>query len=249
MIKKRIIPTLTYQDRGLVKSTGFSQYRFIGDPIQAIRVYNLRDVDELLFIDISQTNDRPNIPLIKEIMQYAFMPITIGGGIKSLDDIKALLDSGADKICLSTISIDDINFVEEAIKHFGGQAIVLAIDYIYQDGIPKLVTNPGFKIHEKELFSYIQQLSSMGISEFVVTAVDHDGTMKGYDIPFINQLETITSAGIIINGGAGNPDDMLKAFQQTNAVGVAAASIFQFTEHTPIGVRKHLKANGIKTRE
>ncbi len=248
MIKKRIIPTLTYQNKGLVKSIEFENYRFLGDPIQAINVYNLRDVDELLFTDISTTHTRPNLNLISEVMENAFMPMTIGGGIDSIEDISNLLKTGADKICLSTIAIHNGDFVKQAVDTFGGQAIVIAVDYVFENGKYFLITNPGFKIHAIDIFDFVKKMSAIGVSEFFLTSVKKDGTMSGYDLTLAQELEKMTKAGIIINGGASSYEDMFEAFTKTSAVAVAAASIFQFTENTPAEARKFLKSKGIATR-
>ncbi len=248
MIKKRIIPTLTYKNTGLVKSTHFDNYRFIGDPIQAINVNNIRDVDELLFVDISTMHERPNMSLISEIMENAFMPITIGGGIRTTDDIRKLLRVGADKVCLSSIAIENETFVRTAIDQFGGQAIVICIDYLKKDNQYKLVTNPNFQIHEVDIFKYIETMDKFGVSEFILTSIDQDGTMTGYDLEFAKQIEKKTDAGIIINGGASTYEDMYLAFSQTKAIAVAAASMFQYTEQTPIEARGYLRSRGIATR-
>jgi cyclase len=249
MIKKRIIPTLTYMDTGLVKSTQYQNYRFIGDPIQAINVNNLRDVDELLFVDISTSHDRPNMNLIMSIMENAFMPVTIGGGIRSLDHIQKLLKVGADKVCLATAPIEDPSFVQKAVDTFGGQAIVISVDYIFQDGKYKLVTNPDYTVHEIDVLEFIKTMSGFGISEFILTSVEKDGMMNGYDMTLAKEVVKITNAGIIINGGASSYEDMYQVFNEIKAEGVAASSIFQYTEQTPVEARKYLKTKGINTRE
>ncbi|MDP5012477.1 MAG: HisA/HisF-related TIM barrel protein [Alphaproteobacteria bacterium] len=248
MIKKRIIPTLTYKDYGLVKSKLFNSYRMIGDPVQAVKVYNLRDVDELLFVDISEKINRPNISLIKEILQHAYMPVTVGGGVNTLKNISDLLDAGADKVCLSTKSFESYDFVEKAVHTFGAQAIVISVDYIINNNEYFLVFNPDYKLTKTDIFEYVLNLSSIGVSELILTSVERDGMMSGYDIEFIQKIEGLTSLGIITNGGAGTYQNMLEVFESTNAVGVAASSIFLFTEQTPKGASRYLKKHNINVR-
>jgi cyclase len=248
MIKKRIIPTLTYRNNGLVKSTNFQLYRFLGDPIQTIGIYNLRDVDELIFNDISTLYERPNFELINRILSECYMPITIGGGISSIKDISRLLRAGADKVCLSTAAIKNRAFVIEAINMFGGQAIVIAIDYVQVSTQRKLFTNPGALTYDVDVVHYIKEMSELGISEFILTSVDKEGTLSGYDLSLIKEIESLIETGLVVNGGARNYEDMLQVFQSTHAVGVGAASMFHFTEQTPNEARRYLNKYGIATR-
>lgn len=248
MIKKRIIPTLSFRNNGLVKSRQFKHYRMLGDPVQAIKVYNLRDVDELIFVDISENSKRPNVQLIKDILQYAFMPITVGGGINSLEDISCLLESGADKVCISFKAFENYEFIEQAVSKFGQQAIVISIDYLEKADGAYLVFNPGFNICKIDILEHIGKLSTIGVSEFVITSVEREGEMTGYDIDFIHKIEAVTKAGLIVNGGAGGYEHMLKVFELTNAVGVGAASMFHFTEQTPKGANAYLKKHNIEVR-
>lgn len=248
MIKKRIVPTLTYKNGGLVKSSQFNHYRMLGDPIQAIKVYNLRDVDEILFVDISENVKKPNFKLIENILQYAFMPITVGGGISTVEDVSNLLLVGADKICISSKAFENLTFVKQLVDQFGSQAIVISIDYCIENNMIYLVFNPGMKKIQVDLIKYIADLSHIGISEIVLTSVKQDGSMCGYDIEFVKKIEHITQSGIIINGGAGTYEHMLEAFIKSNVVGVAAASMFHFTEQTPRGAANFLKKNNINVR-
>lgn len=247
MIKKRIIPTLSFKNNGLVKSTKFQNYRMLGDPIQTIKIYNLRDVDELIFVDISDKDNRPNFSLVRQVLQYAFMPITVGGGINSLQDISFLLASGADKVCIAHKALD-YDFVTQAVNLYGQQAIVISIDYFEDKEGAYLVFNPGFSIYRIDVIEHIKKLSRIGVSEFIITAVEKDGSMQGYDIDFLKRLDGLTQAGLIINGGAGTYQHMFTAFEKTNIVGVAAASMFHFTEQTPKGANQYLKENHIKVR-
>lgn len=248
MLKKRIIPTLTYQNNGLVKTKNFQNPRFLGDPIQAIKVYNMRDVDEIFFADISNAYKRPNYELIKDIFQYAQMPVTIAGGINSIEDIKKLLGVGADKICISTAAYVDRLLIQKSVDLFGSQAIVVAVDYLIEEGKQFLLLNSGKEKVEIDIKQYILDLNSIGISEILMTCVSNEGLMIGYDLELIREIEEVSKSGIIVNGGASSYEDMLEAFSTTSVVGVAAASIFNFTELTPKGAAKFLKKHNIKVR-
>lgn len=249
MIKKRVIPTLSYKDYGLVKSKKFTDYRMIGDPIQAIKVYNLRDVDEIFFVDISENMKKPNENLIQDILQYAFMPVTVGGGISSIEDIRTLLSVGADKVALSWKAFYDTNFVSQAVDTFGAQAIVVSIDYFFKNNDFYLVFNPGFRIEKVNILKYVETLSSVGVSEIVLTSVERDGEMCGYDLELVKKVEDKTHVGVVLNGGAGVYEHMLDAFKTTQSiVGVAASSMFHFTEQTPKGASKFLKTHDIRVR-
>jgi cyclase len=217
--------------------------------LQAVRVYNLRDVDELVFLDISTNSDTPNLDLMADIMADAYMPITLGGKIRSIADIQKLLTVGADKVCLSTAAITDPEFIKSAINTFGGQAIVIALNYYYDiTGKPKIVTNPPYKIHDINAYDVLAVLATFGVSEFILTCVNCEGKMQGYDLNFLKHLDHALHAGIILNGGAGTYSDMLNAFQQFELAGVAAASMFHYTEQTPIEARQFLNQHGIHTR-
>jgi len=249
MLKKRIIPTLTYLDVGLVKSTRFSNYRFLGDPIQAVRVYNLRDVDELIFLDISVRNQRPDIRLIERVLADARMPVTVGGGISRMEHLDSLFRAGADKVCMSTAAISNKALISSAVEKYGGQAIVISVDYTVVDGNYRLVTNPRYQICPGDVIGHIEEMASFGVSEFLITSIDRDGTMSGYDISLIQEMEGRIPAGLIANGGAGDYKDMLEVFNKTQAVAVAAASLFHFTEQTPAEARKFLRKNGVEVRK
>lgn len=248
MLKKRIIPTLTYKNNGLVKTKSFCNPRFLGDPIQTIKVYNLRDVDEIFFSDISDAIRRPNFELIKNIFQYASMPVTIGGGIHCVDDIAKLLLAGADKVCISSAAYNDLLFIKESVELFGCQAIVIALDYVIDKGEYYILFNPGLRKIRLDIEKYITDLNSIGISEIILTCVTNEGQMSGYDLNTIKQVERFCSTGIIINGGARCYEDMLDAFSSTSIVGVSAASMFHFTEQTPKEAAKFLKRHHIQVR-
>lgn len=212
----------------------------IGNPVQAARVYNSRGVDELVFLDISASEQhrKINLKLVADVIKECYMPVAIGGGIASLADINSLLKIGADKVIIKTKALTDKDFILQAVDFFGAQCISIALDAIKAEG--------GFKIFNKlsldiSLESFIGKMEECGVGEYVVTSVDNDGLMEGFDIPLINEVATLTQRPIIAVGGGGNMDHYNELFSQTTIEAVGSASIFHFTQFTPLDVKMELK--------
>jgi cyclase len=219
----------------------------VGNPVQAARVYNSRGVDELVFLDIFASNQKRklNLKLIGEVIKECYMPVAIGGGIETIEDINSLLKIGADKVVIKTKALTDINFIKEAVSFFGSQCISIAVDAYH--------TPEGYKIHNKlnldiDLNPFIEDMIACNVGELVVNSVDRDGLMHGFDIDLINQVEKITNIPIIAVGGGGEMKHYKELFTQTHVQAVGSASIFHFTQFTPLDIKMELQKNNIAVR-
>ncbi|WP_259781279.1 imidazole glycerol phosphate synthase subunit HisF [Aestuariispira ectoiniformans] len=250
MLKLRIIPTLLFKDTVLVKSIQYGSLRRVGSARQAVRVNNLRNVDELLFVDIgaTRTNSIPDVQLIDDIADDCFMPLTVGGGIKTLHDARSLFAAGADKITLNSAIASNPGIVQEIAQIFGSQAVVASIDVRCIDGQYTCYTNNGENPLDTPPAELAQRLQSLGAGEILLNSIDKDGTMDGYDLTIIKKISEATQLPIIASGGAGK----LEHFAQAAAAGanaLAAASLFHFTEITPSDVRNFLGEQGFNVRK
>ena len=183
MLKLRIIPTLLFKNLKLVKGIKFESWRTVGSIMQAVRIYNMRQVDELILLDISATNNKKKVDLelVHEIANECFMPLTFGGGINSIKDISNLLKAGADKISINTVATENLGFVKEACKTFGGQSIVVSIDYKEIDKKIIIFSKSGTCKTNLNFIDYIIKIQDSGVGEILLTSIDRDGTMEGYD--------------------------------------------------------------------
>lgn len=240
MLKVRIIPILTFNGFALVKTKQFANPRMVGNPVQAARVYNSRAVDELAFIDIFATKQsrKNNLKIVQDVIRECFMPVAIGGGITSVKDINDLLKIGADKVIIKTASLIDKNFIREASEFFGAQCITIAVDAYRQNDQFKILNTAGRDI---TMSDFILEMQETGAGEIILNSVDKDGTMNGFDIELIQEAEKITKVPMICVGGGGNLDHYLELFQQTNCEAVGSASIFHFTQFTPLDIKNSLK--------
>ncbi len=251
MLKKRVIPTLLWKDISLVKGISFDSWRRIGSIMPAIKVYNTRDVDELILLDITATleNRDPDYESLQEYSAECFVPLTVGGGLKTLDQVRSLLRSGADKVAINSAAYDRPAFISEAAKHFGSQCIVASIDVKYhKDGSHECFSQSGTHPTGKKPVDWCKELEQLGAGEILLTSIDRDGTMTGYDIELIHKVSEAVSIPLIASGGAGNPQHMLEALEQGGASAVAAASIFHFTEQTPAEMKQYLGNKGQPVR-
>jgi cyclase len=247
MLKVRIIPILTFNGFGLVKTKKFTNPRMVGNPVQAARVYNNRGVDELVFIDIFATTQKRkiNLKLVADVIKECYMPVAIGGGIETIQDINDLLKIGADKVIIKTKALIDIDFIKEAVAFFGSQCICIAVD--------AFKTPQGYKIYnnldiDKYLGDFVQEMIDCKIGEFILVSIDNDGMMNGFDIELINCVEKMTNIPIIAAGGGANMEHYNKLFSKTNIQAVGSASIFHFTQYTPLDIKNELKSINIPVR-
>ena len=240
MLKYRIIPVLTFNGMSLVKTKKFKNPRTIGNPVQSARVFNSRQVDELIFIDIfaSDQKRKINLPLVSEVIKECYMPVSIGGGIKTIEDINDLLKIGADKVIIKSQALLDINFIKEAILFFGSQCICISVDAYYSDGIYKIYNTLGIDITLEE---FIIQMDSIKVGEFFVTNIENDGVMNGFDLNLIKTVLNITNIPVIASGGGGDLSHYSDLFLNSEVSAVGSSSIFNFTQHTPLDIKNELK--------
>lgn len=252
MLKTRVIPTLLYKNFGLVKGVSFDSRRAVGSPMQAIKVYEMRGVDELVFVDVVATihGRPPDLELIDELADECFMPLTVGGGVTTVEDVGALLRVGADKVCIGTAAIDTPEVVEAAAQRFGSQSIVVAVDARRDPfGRAEVWTRSGTAPSGRDAVEVAHDLERRGAGEILLTSIDRDGTMDGYDLDLIASVTQAVSVPVIASGGAGNYDHLLAAIRSGGASAVAAASMFHFTEQTPIAAKEYLGAHGVPVRK
>ena len=249
MLKKRIIPTLLFKNNKLVKGINFNSWRTVGSIMQSVRIYKMRKVDELILLDISATNlnKKIDLDLINEVANECFMPLTFGGGVKTIEDISNILKSGADKVCINTASINNLKFIKEACKIFGSQAIVISVDYKKSEAI-EIWSNSGQVKSDLVFEDYLKDLESIGVGEIILTSIDKDGTMEGYDIDTIIKVNKFLNIPIIASGGAGNFENMLDLLNSTNVSALAASSIYHFTNKTPLDIKKFLFTKKVPVR-
>lgn len=248
MLKTRIIPCLTIKDLRLVKSVQFKNYRNIGSYIAAVKVFNARDVDELVFLDLDASKDGIKPWLIKEVTKECFMPLTIGGGIKTIDDIRQVLKLGADKISINSSALANPKFISEASNTFGNQCIVVSIDVKKIDGDFKVFDDNGKHDSGWAVDDWVKEVVNLGAGEIFLTSIDHDGMLDGYDIALVSRVTSNVSVPVISNGGAGSLKDFELAVKKGGASAVAAASIFQFTQITPQNIKLYFKQHGVDAR-
>lgn len=251
MLKTRVIPTLLWKNVGLVKGVGFDSWRRVGSLLPAIRVYNTRQVDELILVDINATDELrlPDFETINEISCECFVPFTVGGGIRSVEDIKSLLRAGADKVAINSAAYDNPQIITDGAKLFGTQCIVASIDAKkIANGKYECYSNSGKKKRDIDPATWAKELERLGAGEILITSIELDGTMKGYDINLIKAVSSVVSIPVIASGGAGNYEDMYKAIKDGKANAVAAASIFHYTEQTPLEAKEYLAKKNIPMR-
>lgn len=251
MLKTRILPTLLFKDVGLVKGVGFDSWRRVGSAMQAVKVYNMREVDELLFFDISATPDnrRPDFRQIEELAAECFMPMTVGGGVRSVDDIRELLKVGADKVAINTGAVETPRLISEGASNFGTQCIVVGIDVKASPTGWQVYTHCGSRPTGLDPVAHARAVEALGAGEIVLTSIDRDGTMTGYDVEITRRIAEAVSIPVIASGGAGNYGHMAEVLRHSKAAAVAAASIYHFTEQTPKEAKAFLRDHGFTVRQ
>lgn len=251
MLKVRVIPTLLWKQFGLVKGVGFVSWRRVGPVLPAIKVYNQREVDELVLVDIVAhlADEEPDFESISEFGQECFVPLTVGGGITRIEQVQRLLRAGADKVSVNTAAFDRPELITAIAKRHGAQCVVAGIDVRAQDGGWACFSHAGKVPTGREVVAWARELEDRGAGEILVTSIERDGTMQGYDLPLIEAVVRAVNIPVIASGGAGNYQHMVEAVRRAGASAVAAASIFHFTEQTPAGAKAALAAAGVPVRQ
>ncbi len=230
-MKTRIIPVLLLKNRGLVKTVKFVNPRYIGDPINSVRIFNEKEVDELVFLDISATpaHREPDFGIIDDIAGEAFMPMAYGGGITSIEQIRRIMGLGFEKVVLDTITYDNPTVVRDAAAVYGSQSVVACIDLKKRlFGGYDLYTHSGARRRNIGLDQHLANLVGYGVGEIIVNSIDRDGTMAGYDLTAIKAVSCRVNLPVIACGGAGSIDDLAAAVNDAGATAVAAGSLFVF---------------------
>lgn len=231
MRRTRVIPVLLLSGKGLVKTVRFKDPKYVGDPINSVRIFNDKEVDELVFLDISATPKRrePDFELLEDIAGEAFMPMAYGGGISTMQQIRAVLSLGFEKVILNTATYDDPRLVQEAVSVFGAQSIVACIDVKRSMlGRYELYTHSGAVKRSVGLDDHVAALRALGIGEILVNSISRDGTRSGYDVDLIRRVAGQSTVPVIACGGAGSFDDFVSAVNEGGASAVAAGSLFVF---------------------
>lgn len=251
MLKVRVIPTLLWKTFGLVKGTGFDSWRRVGPVLPAVKVYNKREIDELVLMDVVATleNSEPDAESINDFADECFVPLTVGGGIQNLDQIQRLLHAGADKVSVNSSPYHDGGFVTEAAKQFSTQCILASIDARrMDDGSYRCFSHCGTVDQQHSPEHWAAELVDRGAGEILITSIERDGTMAGYDLELVERVVRAVSVPVIASGGAGNYQHMISAVRDAGASAVAAASMFHFTQQTPLEAKHALAAAGFPTR-
>jgi cyclase len=235
-----VIPTLLIKSRELVKGKSFGSWRRVGVPIQAVRIHEMRQVDELIILYV----DGLDIEHAAMLADECYMPVTIGGGIRTIEDIRRLLAAGADKISINTAAVENPAFITQAAMKFGRQCVVVSIDV--QEGM--VVTRSGKNPTHMKAVDWAVECEGLGAGEILLGNVRRDGTMDGYDSESLQKVSAAVGVPIIASGGARNADDMAGAIN-AGASAVAAGALFQFTQTTPMDVKSHMKQCGIPVRD
>ena len=232
MLRPRIIPTLLIHNKGLVKTVKFKEGKYVGDPINAVKIFNEKEVDELIVLDIDATilNREPDYELIKNLAVECRMPFCYGGGVKTIEQAKKIISLGAEKVALSSAVLGNPNLVKQLSKAVGLQSVVVVLD-VKKKGLMgryEVVTHNAKKSWGVNPVEFARKLESLGIGELVVNSVDRDGTMKGYDLKLIQSVYDVVSMPMTLLGGAGSLDDMKNVFSKYEIIGAAAGSLFVF---------------------
>ncbi|MDO8496886.1 MAG: glycosyl amidation-associated protein WbuZ [bacterium] len=250
MLKTRIIPCMLFNGLNLIKTTKFDTVRNLGNPVQMARVYNSRNVDELIFIDMKATQEKrsPALEIIKEITKECFMPLTIGGGIHSIKDIENLFKIGADKISINSEAIENPSFISQAAKKFGSQCVVISIDAKKSGKEYFVFKNRGLINTKKTAVEWAKEVERLGAGEIFLTSIDQDGTMIGYDSELIKKVSSAVSIPVIACGGAGKVQDIIDAIKIGGADAVSLASMFHYSGHTADSIKERMVKAKISVR-
>jgi cyclase len=231
MFRPRIIPCLLLKDLGLVKTVKFKNPRYIGDPINAVRIFNAKEADEIIFLDISATKEGRTLPLdlLQRIGDECFMPFAVGGGIRSIQTIREILSTGAEKVVINTYAVENPGFIREAADIFGSSTIVVGIDAKKKlfDGY-EVMKLSGTRATGLDPAQFAVKMQEMGAGEILINSIDRDGTMEGYDIDLTKKIADAVSLPVIACGGAGSMRDFVEVIKYGNATAVAAGSYFVY---------------------
>ncbi len=251
MLTKRIIPCLDIANGRVVKGINFEDIKDVGDPVECAILYNEQGADEITFLDINATNDNrgTTVDMVKRVAQNVFVPLTVGGGIRTVDDFAQLLRAGADKISVNSAAVKNPQLIKDAAEKFGSQCVVLAIDAKRdENGTYRVTTNGGKKLTDMEAISWAIEAERLGAGEILLNSIDADGTKAGFDIEMTNAICEAVSIPVIASGGCGKLEDFSKVFEETGADAALAASLFHYRELEIGEVKDYLNEKNIPAR-
>ena len=250
MLKNRIIPCLDVKNGRIVKGINFVDLKDAGDPVEQAKIYSESGADEICFLDITATyeNKETIFDVIKRTSENCFVPLTVGGGVRSLEDINKLLVSGADKVSINTAAVNDQNLIKESSKKFGSQCIVVAIDAKKNGDKWEVFTHGGRNNTGMNAIEFAKEMKDRGAGELLVTSMDRDGTQIGYDNDLMFKISSIVNIPVIASGGVGNLDHLVDGIKLGNASAVLAASIFHYGTHSVQEAKQYLDSKGIPVR-
>ena len=234
MLRPRIIPCLLISNGGLVKTVKFKSPKYVGDPINAVKIFNEKKADELIVLDIDATKKsiKPNFDLIKKLAAECRMPLCYGGGITTVEEAEMLVDIGVEKVAISSAVIKNPLLLKKLVSAVGSQSVVVVLDILEEKNFLSkkylIQTKNGTKIHDDELFSVIKKFQDLGVGEIVLNSIDRDGVMQGYDFELVNKIKPLINVPLTILGGAGSLEDIKKLFDHFGIIGASVGSLFVF---------------------
>lgn len=258
MLAKRIIPCLDVKDGRVVKGVNFVDLVDAGDPVEQAQVYDREGADELVFLDITATHEARDIvvEMVRRVADTVFIPFTVGGGIRSVEDMRAILLAGADKVSVNSAAVRSPEIVSEGARRFGSQCIVVAMDARRRQGEEETARGPGWDVYISggrintglDAVAWAKQVERLGAGEILLTSMDGDGTQEGYDVALTRAISDAVSIPVIASGGAGRPEDFAAALTEGGAAAALAASLFHFRQLSVMDVKRHLQAVGVPVR-
>jgi len=252
MLAKRVIPCLDVTDGRVVKGTKFLNLRDAGDPVECAKMYDRQGADELVFLDITASSDgrATMVSVVERTAEQCFMPLTVGGGIRAVEDFRTMLRAGADKVSVNTSALQRPELISEAAEAFGSQCVVVAVD-AKRDGPGKwrVYTHGGRKPTERDAIEWIVEAAKRGAGEILLTSMDADGTCGGYDLELTRAVSEAVGIPVIASGGAGELQHLADVLNEGRADAVLAASIFHFGKHTVAEAKEHLASQGLPVRK
>jgi len=250
MLKNRIIPCLDVKNGRVVKGINFVDLKDAGDPVEQAKIYSDGGADEICFLDITASNENRSTiyEIVKKTSKKCFVPLTVGGGVRSIEDINKLLNCGADKVSINTAAVQNPKIVMESSLKFGSQCIVVAIDAKKEGNSWKIFTHGGRNKTDIDAIKFAKQMEEYGAGELLVTSMDRDGTQKGYDIDLMLKISSIVNIPVIASGGVGNLDHLAEGITKGKANAVLAASIFHYGKYSIKQAKEYLDSKGIPVR-
>ena len=250
MLKNRIIPCLDVKNGRVVKGINFVDLKDAGDPVEQAKIYSEGGADEICFLDITASNENRDTiyEVVKKTSKKCFVPLTVGGGVRSIDDINKLLNCGADKVSINTAAVQNDSVVSESSKQFGSQCIVVAIDAKKKGEMWEVFTHGGRNKTGINALEFAKKMEDSGAGELLVTSMDRDGTQVGYDIDLMSKISSTVNIPVIASGGVGNLDHLVDGIKLGNANAVLAASIFHYGKYTIKEAKEYLKSKNVLVR-